>query len=161
MEPPDNDEPLVRFERATLPGIVRRVRRVADLSQRELAARIGVSHSTISRLETGRLVPSVATLLRILGVAELMLVVTDADGHVIEPMRMWDEVRDGGDKTFPAHLDLILDPAAGDWWASRYGLARPPETYHRSRTWRDAKRRRSQWEVRVKQFKNDPPPRIV
>ncbi|WP_160312746.1 helix-turn-helix domain-containing protein [Jiangella alkaliphila] len=151
----------MRIEQSTLPGLVRRVRRLADLSQRELAARICVSHSTISRLEAGRVVPSIATLLRIVDVAELLLVVTDADGNVIEPMRVWDETRDGGEKVFPAHLDLVLDPASDDWWASRYGLAKPPETYHRDRAWRDAKRRRSAWEVRVKQFRHDsPPPKV-
>lgn len=102
--------------------------------------------------------PSIATLLRIVDVAELMLVVTNADGKVIAPMRVWDETRDGGEKMFPAHLDLVLDPVADDWWASSYGLAKPPETYHRNRVWRDAKRRRSTWEVRVKQFRHDPPP---
>lgn len=158
VEPPDDDEPLARLEQSTLPGLVRRVRRIADVSQRELATRIGVSQATVSRLEAGRLVPSIATLLRIVDAAELMLVVTNADGKVIEPMRVWDETRDGGEKMFPAHLDLVLDPTADDWWASRYGLAKPPETYHRNRVWRDAKRRRSAWEVRVKQFRHDPPP---
>jgi transcriptional regulator with XRE-family HTH domain len=161
VEPPADDEPLVRFEHSTLPGIVRRVRRLADLSQRELAARIGVSHSTVSRLEAGRIVPSLATLIQIIGIAQLVLVVTDAEGKVIEPMRIWNETRDGGEKAFPAHLDLILDPDHGEWWADRYGLARPPETYHRSRARRDAKRRRSQWEVRVQQFRNEPPPPIA
>jgi transcriptional regulator with XRE-family HTH domain len=161
VDQPDAEGALVRFEQSALPGIVRRVRRLADLSQRELATRVGVAHSTISRLEAGRLVPSLNTLLRILDAAELVLVVTDAEGQVIEPMRIWDETRDGGDKAFPAHLDLILDPRSGEWWADKYGLARPPETYHRSRAWRDAKRKRSQWEVRVEQFRHDPPPPVV
>lgn len=158
VEPPPVDDPICRLETQTLPGLVRQVRRLADLSQRELAKKIGVSHSTISRLEAGRLVPSVATLLRILEAADLVLVVADAEGRVVEPLRIWDETRDGGEKAFPAHLDLILDPKSDDWWGSQYGLARPPETYHRSRYKRDAQRNRSVWEVRVEQHRHDPPP---
>jgi hypothetical protein len=90
--------------------------------------------------------------------ARLTLVVVDEDGRVVVPMRVWDGTRDGADRQFPAHLDLILDPRPGEWWADVYGLARPPETFHRDRYWRDAKRRRSQWEVRVKQFRGTPPP---
>ena len=60
---------------------------------------------------------------------------------------------------FPAHLDTILDPVAGQWWAEQYGLAMPPETFRRNRAIRDYERRRSQWEVRVAKFRHDPPPR--
>jgi hypothetical protein len=48
-----------------------------------------------------------------------------------------------------------------DWWAGRYGLARPPETFHRDRDHRDVMRRRSQWEVRVAQLRDVPPPPTV
>lgn len=87
-----------------------------------------------------------------------MLVVTDAYGNVVRPMRVWDDVRDGGGKMFPAHLDLKLDPDTGERWADEFGLARPPETYHRSRQRRDAERKVSQWSVRVAQYRHDPPP---
>ncbi|MEV6816906.1 hypothetical protein [Micromonospora sp. NPDC051296] len=39
-----------------------------------------------------------------------------------------------------------------------YGLARPPETYRRSPIDREARRRCSQWEVRVAKYRNVPPP---
>ncbi|MER7893593.1 helix-turn-helix transcriptional regulator [Micromonospora sp. NPDC094482] len=39
-----------------------------------------------------------------------------------------------------------------------YGLARPPETFHRSQYDREVRRRRSQWEVRVGKYRNVPPP---
>jgi hypothetical protein len=32
------------------------------------------------------------------------------------------------ERRYPAHLDTVLDPAPGEWWGDRYGLARPPET---------------------------------
>jgi len=60
---------------------------------------------------------------------------------------------------YPSHLDTILDPVAGEWWADDYGLARPPETFYRDRRLRDAMRARSQWEVRVAKLRNSPEPR--
>jgi transcriptional regulator with XRE-family HTH domain len=142
----------------SVPALVRAVRRRADKSQRELAKAAGLARSTVARLETGDLTPSLATLVRILEVAGLDLVATDKDGTVVQPMSSWDDTRDGGGKLFPAHLDLIIDPKLGEWWADKYGLARPPETYHRDRAYRDAKRALSQWAVRVQQFRHDPMP---
>ncbi|HEX6335514.1 MAG TPA: helix-turn-helix transcriptional regulator [Jiangellaceae bacterium] len=156
IEPPPVPPPFVTEE--SLPGLVRAVRRRADKSQRELAKAAGVARSTVAKLETGDLAPSLTTLIRILGVADLKLVVTDKDGTVVQPMSCWDDTRDGGGKLFPAHLDLIIDPRLGEWWADKYGLARPPETYHRARAYRDAKRALSQWAVRVQQFRDDPMP---
>lgn len=150
--------PMLFVRRPTLPGLIRQVRRLAVLSQRDLAEEAHLSQSTVARLESGRLLPSLATLLRILAIAGLVLVVTDENGNVVQPLRVWDDTRDGAERMFPAHVDLILDPRPGEWWGDRYGLARPPETFHRERRYRDAKRRRSQWEVRVKQFRHDPPP---
>jgi len=141
-----------------LPGMVRRVRRMADLSQRELARRIGVSAATVGRIEAGTLMPSVTTIERILRAAGLQLVVVDQNGRVVTPMEMWHDVADGAARLYPAHLDTILDPYSGEWWADRYGLARPPETFRRNRAIRDMERRRSQWEVRVAKYRNVPPP---
>jgi transcriptional regulator with XRE-family HTH domain len=118
-------------------GLVRTVRRRADLSQRELAERAAVSASTVNRIEAGALTPSLAALRRILAVAELDLVPVDRDGRLVRPMLDHrDDLRDGAERRYPSHLDT---------W---YGLARPPETFHRSRRRRDVQRRRSQWETR-------------
>ncbi|HEX6233873.1 MAG TPA: hypothetical protein VFZ63_12175 [Jiangellaceae bacterium] len=95
---------------------------------------------------------------RVLHVADLVLVAADKDGAVVQPLAVWDDTRDGGDRMFPAHLDLIIDPKFGEWWGDQYGLARPPETYHGERAYRDAKRALSQWAVRVQQFRYDPMP---
>jgi hypothetical protein len=73
-------------------------------------------------------------------------------------MRVWDDTLDGGGKQFPAHLDLILDPRNDEWWGGEYGLAYPPETYHRARAYRDARRGLSKWQVRVKLYRDDPTP---
>ncbi len=125
---------------------------------RELAQVAKVSPSTVARIESGALVPSLTMLLRLLAAGRLMLVATTEHGAVVQPMRVWDDTRNGAGRLFPAHLDLILDPRRGEWWADVYGLARPPETFHRDRRYRDARRRRSQWEVRVKQFRAVAPP---
>lgn len=48
-----------------------RARRRADLSQRELAQLIGVSQSTICRVETGEAPVEASTFIRILAIAGL------------------------------------------------------------------------------------------
>ena len=69
-----------------------------------------------------------------------------------EPMKDWRDTRDGAERRYPSHLDIILDPRPGDWWADQYGLTAPPETFRRDRAVRDMQRKRSQWEVRVAKF---------
>lgn len=139
-------------------GIVRAVRRRADASQRELARWAEVHHGTIGKIEAGTLIPSIALLRRIIAAAGFRLAVVDEFGRVLQPMRDREDTRDGAERRYPSHLDTILDPEAGEWWADIYGLARPPETFHRNRAVRDAMRRRSQWEVRVAKYRGDPPP---
>lgn len=145
-----------------LSGLVRRVRRSADLSQRELAERTGLAPSTIARIESRSLAPALDTLAAILSVAGLRLVVVDAENRRVPPMEdPPGDLRDGAGRRFPSHLDVILDPLPGEWWGDRYGCARPPETFHRDRPLRDAMRRRSVWEVRVAQFRTVPPPPTI
>jgi transcriptional regulator with XRE-family HTH domain len=49
--------------------LIRRARRRAGLSQRELAERAGTSHATVAQYETGVKVPRVDTLARLLEAA--------------------------------------------------------------------------------------------
>ncbi|MEU3456188.1 helix-turn-helix transcriptional regulator [Micromonospora sp. NPDC006766] len=139
-------------------GIVRAIRRRADASQRELAQFARVHPTTIGRIEAGTLTPSLAMLHRIISVAGFRLAVVDESGRVLKPMRDRSDLRDGAERRYPSHLDVITDPEPGEWWADRYGLARPPETFYRDRAVRDALRRRSQWEVRVAKYRSVPPP---
>ncbi|MFN2560433.1 MAG: helix-turn-helix domain-containing protein [Jatrophihabitans sp.] len=143
-----------------LSGIVRRVRRAADFSQRELAKHAHVSPSAIAQIETGAVTPSLPNLQRILNAANYRLAVVDVDGHLVVPLEVWQDVADGAGRRYPAHLDTILDPVFGDWWADGFGLARPPETFRRNRTYRDYERRRSQWEVRSSKFRHAPHPQL-
>ena len=144
-------------------GLVRAVRRRADLSQRQLARRAGLSHATVARIETRSLAPSLATLGAILEVAGIRLVAVDADNRVVTSMvdPPTTDLRDGAGRRYPSHLDVILDPLPGEWWADRYGMARPPETFKRDRTMRDVMRKRSVWEVRVEQNRWVPPPPTI
>lgn len=82
-----------------------RVRRLADLSQRELAGRVGLSQSGIAAIEAGRRQPGVDVLVRILAQADLRLCVLDADGRQVAPFPR-EAVRDNAGRRFPAHLDV-------------------------------------------------------
>jgi transcriptional regulator with XRE-family HTH domain len=143
-----------------LSGIVRRVRRTADLSQRELAKHAKVSPATVGAIEAGSALPSLPVLQRILHAANYQVVVVDQAGRLVVPLEVWQDVADLAGRRFPAHLDTILDPEFGEWWADGYGLTRPPETFRRNRAYRDYLRQRSRWEVRVAQLRQVPPPRL-
>ena len=147
--------PLLQYPIA---GLVRRARRMSDMSQRLMARFAKTSSGTVGKVEAGALVPSIDLFSRLLGAAGLYLVVVDPDGRVVLPMEVWDKTLDGADRRYPSHLDTILDPEPGDWWADIYGLAHPPETFHRSPLLRERQRRRSQWEVRVAKYRGVPPP---
>lgn len=82
-----------------------RVRRHADLSQRDLAEVLGVSKSFVERVESARNDIAAKTLSRVLGVAGLRLAVLDGNGHEVEPVAD-DTVRDNAGRRFPAHLDV-------------------------------------------------------
>ncbi len=115
-------------------GFTRRVRRLADLSQRDLADETGLSRAAVGRLETmpGRV--DLGTFEAILRLAGLRLSVVDADGRPVEAMPH-DTLRDHGNRRFPAHLDATppdigipddrgvdprkgMDPALG-WYRQR------------------------------------------
>ena len=142
-----------------LDGLIRRVRRTARLSQRELAKAASVAPSAVAAFETGRKIPSLAALQRVLHAANYQLVVIDEAGHLVIPLEVWDSIADLAGRRFPPHLDTILDPVPGQWWADVYGLTSPPETFRRSRAYRDYQRRLSQWEVRVAKLRTAPRPR--
>lgn len=139
-------------------GLIRAARRKADLSQVQLARAAKIHSSTVGRIESGALRPSLNILRSLLGATGYFLVAVDAEGHVLQPMCDRDDLRDGAERRYPSHLDVIPDPEPGEWWGDVYGLARPPETFYRNRARRDAQRRRSQWEVRVARYRNTPPP---
>jgi transcriptional regulator with XRE-family HTH domain len=123
-----------------LPGLLRRIRRAADLSQRELAEAGGVPSSTVAAAEAGSRGLDVRALARLAAVAGLRLALLDEDGREVAPMD-GGAVRDGGGRLFPAHLDT----RHGDdgWWHGPHRFDRSPVTYTftRDRRSRDDRRR--------------------
>src|SRR4051794_3009468 len=101
-----------------LAAMLRAARHTADLSQRELAERAHVSHGLIGRLEAGTLrAPRLTTLVSILGAAGCHLVAVDAQGRPLR-LRPYDDVRDRGQRRFPAHLEVRPVTHFSQWWAS-------------------------------------------
>lgn len=94
------------------PGLIRRVRRILDVSQRGLAALLGVSQSVVARWETGRTSPRVSVVERLLELAGLEVRLRDrASRRPVHPMRA-DGARTRGGNRHPAHCDI----RATDWW---------------------------------------------
>jgi transcriptional regulator with XRE-family HTH domain len=125
-----------------LPGSLRRIRRRADLSQRDLAVAAGVSASTIGHAEAGSRDLPVRVLAMMAALAGLRLVLVDAAGDEAVPMAA-DAVRDRGDRHFPAHLDTRYSDEG--WWHGphRYDREQPSYTFDRDRRVRDRYRRRA------------------
>jgi transcriptional regulator with XRE-family HTH domain len=121
-------EPPLPVESGLELGLVRRARRAADLSQRDLAARMGVSQSTVARWETGQSSPTLTQVEQMLALGGLRLEMIDAAGEPVAPMRE-DAPRDRAGRRFPAHVDL---DALG-WWM--------PPGLHLTVEWLDAYRR--------------------
>ena len=97
-----------------IPGLVRRVRRILDVSQRGLAAILQVSQSVVARWETGRVSPRASVLHALLRMAGLTVEIHDEDGAEVAPMRD-DGARDGRGRRYPAHVDLTVH----GWWVPR------------------------------------------
>ena len=121
-----------------VPGVVRLVRRRLDVSQRGLAALLGISQSRVARWETGRTAPCAEMLLRLARMAGLHLELVDGGGVVTVPMR-GDGARDRRGRRYPAHVDL----RASGWHV-------PEDAMMRADYWQlvDAARRRREPRVR-------------
>lgn len=108
-----------------------RARRRADLSQRELAHALGLSQSTLSRVEQGTAPVGAETFIAILALAGLQLQVIDQSGAEVQPVSL-DTVRDNAGRRFPAHLDVgppdVLTREQID--SPRYDRRPPKGRYH-------------------------------
>lgn len=93
-------------------GLIRRVRRLAKYSQRQLAQELGVSQSAVAKWETGRTSPSARTLARVLQVVELTLAAVQTDGERVLPMKVA-VARDAASRRYPAHTFVWPE----GWWA--------------------------------------------
>src|SRR5215204_126736 len=88
-----------------VPGIVMRVRRVCDLSQRDLGAALGLDQSQVARIESSRRRVDLRLLVRILALADLRIAILDRDGVEVTPVPK-NVLRDNADRRMPAHLDV-------------------------------------------------------
>jgi transcriptional regulator with XRE-family HTH domain len=140
-------DPLFSTPTLPLPAMIRALRHFADLSQRELAARAGISKSLLADIETGDVAsPSYPTILRLVEVAGLRLVVAD---QLALPLvaRAFDDVVDAGGRRWPAHLDVVAVRKDSDWWYSRTNPGERPRPLYTAQ-WRRARGR-----VRVRRTK--------
>ena len=123
-------------------GVLRRIRRIADLSQRELASAAELSVSAVAHAEAGTRDLPVRSLGRIAAVAGLRVAVLNGAGEEVTAMS-GDAVRDQSGRRFPAHLDTRY----GDdgWWhgPERYSRRQPWYTFDRLRYTRDHWRSRT------------------
>jgi HTH-type transcriptional regulator/antitoxin HipB len=119
-----------------LAGALRRIRRIGDMSQRELASAAGISASTVSNAESGARDLPVRLVARIAELAGLRLALMDESGREVRPMA-GASVRDRGNRRFPAHLDTRYGDE--DWWhgEERYARQQPWYTFDRVRYTRD------------------------
>ncbi len=98
-----------------VPGLVRRIRRILDVSQRGLAAILGISQSQVARWETSRTSPRAAVVVEMLRLAKVRIDLRDREtGALVEPMRD-DGARDRARRRYPAHVDLEVT----GWWVPR------------------------------------------
>lgn len=112
-----------------VPGVVRRVRRILDVSQRGLAALLDVSQSVVARWETGRTSPRTRVLQQMFRLARIRVTMHDAStGEEVLPMRS-DGARQHGGSRYPAHVDLRVT----GWWVPKALRAMTTTTYFEAR----------------------------
>jgi glycine hydroxymethyltransferase len=132
--------------------LLRRARRIGDLSQRELAARAEVSARVVARIESGETTaPRLDTLLSLVAAAGCHLALRPGlPGDVAEP---GPAATDRAGRHFPAHLDVRPVDRFGTWWGDwpfmstraekiwhRAPRQRPDNTFDLARWRRDVRR---------------------
>jgi HTH-type transcriptional regulator/antitoxin HipB len=122
-------------------GALRRIRRLADLSQRQLAAAAALSPSAVAHAEAGTRDLPVSALARVAATAGLRLSLVDCDGHEIAGMSA-ETVRDMIGRRFPAHLDTRYSDDAWLHGPYRSDRQHPWYTFDRDRRARDGQRAR-------------------
>ncbi|MCF6513835.1 helix-turn-helix transcriptional regulator [Blastococcus sp. MG754427] len=102
------DSGAVQRDPFDLPGLLRRIRRQADLSQRELAEACDLSQSAVAQAGTGRRDLPATALARAAALGRLRLVLLDEDGAEAPPMSP-------GATTAGGRSTPTAAPAAAPW----------------------------------------------
>jgi len=124
-----------------LAGSLRRIRRLADLSQRELAERSGISKSALAAAEAGTRDLPATKLARAAAGVGLRLTLLDVDAREVIGMSA-EGARDAAYRRFPAHLDTVHSDDVPNRWADDPGRRQPWFTFTLDRVSRDRTRDR-------------------
>jgi transcriptional regulator with XRE-family HTH domain len=109
---PDHVEAL-RSLKSAISATVRAGRARLELSQRELAERAGLPHSTVARLEDRSNDPRLSWIVAALAAVDASLNLPDA----AQPLRMHGEyARDEAGRRLPAHLSPYRLDLPHTWW---------------------------------------------
>lgn len=130
-------------------GYVRRARRLADLSQRDLAEALETPQSRISRIESGQPL-SVDEFARVLTIAGLRIAVVDEHGTEVAPMPA-DVLRDRAGRRRPAHLDSHAHPDKPTF-KMLLRTCEPWTNWHHNRAERDRQRHETGKDARTEQL---------
>ncbi len=122
-----------------LSGCLRRIRRTADLSQRQLAERMGVPKSTLAAAEAGVRDLPAGRLADAAALAGLRIALVDAEGQEVSPMTPAG-ARDAARRHLPAHLDTVHADEVPDRWEHRPDRRQPWFTFALDRSGRDLRR---------------------
>ena len=109
------------------------VRKMHHMSQRELAKRCGVTHSSLSLIEQGKVSPSVSSLSKILAAIPMSVGdfftmgdvgYFDEDDYLFLTGRSAETIISGGVNIYPQEIDneLIKHPAVADSSTAGYSL---------------------------------------
>ena len=122
-----------------LSGWLRRIRRTADLSQRQLAEQVGVPKSTLAAAEAGVRDLPTGRLAAAAALAGLRIALVDAQGREQSPVTSGG-ARDAARRHLPAHLDTLHSDEVPDRWEHGPDRPQPWFTFELDRSARDARR---------------------
>ena len=99
--------------------LLRSIRRAAELSQRDLARRAGLSPGRVADYERGARQPSFPMMARLIAAAGGRLVAFHRAAGFLEPHPDEDK-RDRGGRHYPAHEHVWTVRRRADWWKGVY-----------------------------------------
>ncbi|PSK91417.1 helix-turn-helix protein [Haloactinopolyspora alba] len=108
-------DPGTRIELRSAGVVLRTARAHAGLSQRDLAERARLAHSTIERIERNRSSPRWSVINRAVATCELRFALVMPDGGVIDYAPLVLD-RNAAFRRYPAHLMVYRVEKPHQWW---------------------------------------------